>query len=71
MIRTAVAIAAALLVLFIAVPLAALYLHVAPEAAYPIARVKAAPNADGARAFVDFIMSSAGKAFLKARGFEK
>ena len=43
----------------------------APEAAYPIAALKSAPNADGARAFVAFITSPAGLAFLKARGFEE
>ena len=42
----------------------------APEAAYPIAAVKNAANGDGARAFVEFITSPAGWAFLKARGFE-
>jgi molybdate transport system substrate-binding protein len=44
---------------------------VAPEATYPIAVVKSAPNAAGARAFADFITSPAGLAFLKARGFEE
>jgi molybdate transport system substrate-binding protein len=44
---------------------------VAPEATYPIAAVKNAGNADGARAFIDFITSPAGSAFLKARGFEE
>jgi molybdate transport system substrate-binding protein len=44
---------------------------VAPEATYPIALVKSAPNAAGARAFADFITSAAGLAFLKARGFEE
>jgi len=43
----------------------------APEATYPIAAVKQASNADGAHAFVDFITSPAGSAFLKARGFEE
>jgi molybdate transport system substrate-binding protein len=43
---------------------------VAREATYPIAAVKAAANADGARAFVDFITSPAGWSHLKARGFE-
>jgi len=42
-----------------------------PEATYPIAVTKNAPNPDGARAFVDFITSPAGLAFLKARGFEE
>jgi molybdate transport system substrate-binding protein len=41
----------------------------APEAIYPIAPLKAAPNAAGARAFVAFILSPAGQAFLRARGF--
>lgn len=43
----------------------------APEAVYPIGVTKGAPNADGGRAFVDFITSPAGEAFLKARGFEE
>jgi molybdate transport system substrate-binding protein len=43
----------------------------APEVVYPIAAVKAAPNAEGARAFVDFVTSAAGKAFLQAHGFEE
>ncbi|MEA2719210.1 MAG: molybdate transport system substrate-binding protein [Candidatus Eremiobacteraeota bacterium] len=42
-----------------------------PEAVYPIAALKSAPNAEGARAFVTFITSPAGLAFLKARGFEE
>ncbi|HEY0380629.1 MAG TPA: molybdate ABC transporter substrate-binding protein [Candidatus Elarobacter sp.] len=42
-----------------------------PEATYPIAVAKNAPNADGARAFVEFITSPRGLAFLKARGFEE
>ena len=41
------------------------------RATYPIAAVKNAPNGAGARAFVDFIRSRAGLAFLKARGFEE
>jgi molybdate transport system substrate-binding protein len=41
----------------------------APEAIYPIAALKAAPNAAGARAFVAFVLSPAGQAFLRARGF--
>jgi len=41
----------------------------APEAIYPIAPLKGAPNAAGARAFVTFILSPAGQAFLRARGF--
>ena len=44
---------------------------VAPEATYPIAVMKEATNAGGARAFVDFITSPAGSAYLKARGFEE
>ena len=40
-----------------------------PDAIYPIATLKAAPNAAGARAFVAFVLSPAGQAFLKARGF--
>jgi molybdate transport system substrate-binding protein len=43
----------------------------APDATYPIGVPKNAPNADGGRAFVDFITSPAGLAFLKARGFEQ
>jgi molybdate transport system substrate-binding protein len=43
----------------------------APEAAYPIAVVSAAPNPAGAQAFVDFITSPAGMVFMKARGFEE
>lgn len=43
----------------------------APEAVYPIAVVSTAPNPAGATAFVDFITSPAGFAFLQARGFEK
>ena len=39
------------------------------EATYPIATVKSAPNPKGAQAFVDFVLSPAGQAFLKARGF--
>jgi molybdate transport system substrate-binding protein len=40
----------------------------APEATYPIAVLKSAPNADGARAFVAFVLHD-GQAFLKERGF--
>lgn len=40
----------------------------APDAVYPIAVLKAAPNAAGARAFVDFMLH-AGQSYLKARGF--
>jgi molybdate transport system substrate-binding protein len=43
----------------------------APEAVYPIAVTKNAANAEGGRAFVDFITSPAGRAFLRARGFEE
>jgi molybdate transport system substrate-binding protein len=43
----------------------------APDATYPIGVPKTAPNADGGRAFVEFITSPAGQAFLKARGFEE
>jgi molybdate transport system substrate-binding protein len=39
------------------------------EATYPIATVKSAANAKGAQAFIDFVLSPAGQAFLKARGF--
>ena len=42
---------------------------VAPDIEYPIATLTTAPNAKGAQAFVDFILSPAGQAFLKARGF--
>ncbi len=40
-----------------------------PDAIYPIAVLKNAANAAGARAFVDFIESAAGQGFLRARGF--
>jgi len=40
-----------------------------PDAVYPVAALKSAPNPAGARAFVDFVMSPAGQAFLNARGF--
>lgn len=43
----------------------------APEETYPIATVKASQNADGALAFVAFITSVEGKAYLKERGFEE
>jgi molybdate transport system substrate-binding protein len=43
----------------------------APEAVYPVAALKSAPNPQGARAFIAFITSPAGAAFLKARGFEE
>ncbi len=41
----------------------------APEAMYPIAIVKASKNASGAQAFIDFVLSPDGQAYLKARGF--
>ncbi len=41
-----------------------------PDAIYPIAALKNAPNAAGARAFVDFILSAEGQSFLRARGFQ-
>jgi molybdate transport system substrate-binding protein len=41
----------------------------APEAIYPIAPLKAAANAAGARAFVAFVLSPAGQAYLRARSF--
>ncbi|HEY0393248.1 MAG TPA: molybdate ABC transporter substrate-binding protein [Candidatus Elarobacter sp.] len=40
-----------------------------PAVIYPIAPLKAAPNPAGARAFVAFVSSAAGQAFLHARGF--
>jgi molybdate transport system substrate-binding protein len=42
---------------------------VAPDIEYPIAALKNAPNAKGAQAFVDYIISPEGQAFLKVRGF--
>jgi len=42
---------------------------VAPDIEYPIAALKAAPNPKGAQAFVDYVTSPEGQAFLKARGF--
>jgi molybdate transport system substrate-binding protein len=42
---------------------------VAPDIEYPIAALKNAPNAKGAQAFVDYIVSPEGQAFLKTRGF--
>jgi molybdate transport system substrate-binding protein len=42
---------------------------VAPAITYPIARLKNAPNPKGAQAFVHYILSAEGQAFLKARGF--
>ena len=44
-------------------------LGASPDATYPIAALKAAPNPAGARAFVDFVVSPAGQEFLRARGF--
>ena len=41
----------------------------APDIEYPIATLKAAPNAKGAQAFVDYILSPEGQSYLKARGF--
>ena len=41
---------------------------VAPDATYPIAVLKGAPNAAGAQSFVSFVLGD-GQAFLKARGF--
>jgi molybdate transport system substrate-binding protein len=40
-----------------------------PDIEYPIAALKSAPNAKAAQAFVDFVLSPEGQAFLKARGF--
>lgn len=42
---------------------------VAPDIEYPIAALKNAQNAKGARAFVDYVLSPEGRTFLKARGF--
>src|SRR5580698_4364004 len=42
---------------------------VAPDIEYPIATLKNAPNPKGAQAFVDYILSPDGQAFLKAQGF--
>jgi molybdate transport system substrate-binding protein len=42
---------------------------VAPDIEYPIVALKNAPNAKGAQAFVDYVVSAEGQAFLKARGF--
>ncbi len=41
----------------------------APDIEYPIATLKNAPDAKGAQAFVDYILSPDGQAFLKAQGF--
>ncbi|TCO49136.1 molybdate transport system substrate-binding protein [Kribbella antiqua] len=37
---------------------------------YPIATLTKAPNADGAKAFVDYVLSDQGKAVLTASGFD-
>jgi molybdate transport system substrate-binding protein len=37
---------------------------------YPIATLTKAPNADGAKAFVDYVLSDQGKAVLTAAGFD-
>jgi molybdate transport system substrate-binding protein len=47
-----------------------------PEAAdavnaYPIAVLKNAPNADGAKAFMDYVLSGKGEAVLTKAGFDK
>ena len=42
---------------------------ISPDAAYPIAVVKNATSASAAAAFVEFVLSSEGQSFLKARGF--
>jgi molybdate transport system substrate-binding protein len=42
---------------------------VAPDIQYPIAALANAPNSAGARAFVAYVLSPAGQAFLRARGF--
>ena len=42
---------------------------VAPDIAYPVAALKNASNPDGARAFVAYVLSAAGQASLRARGF--
>jgi molybdate transport system substrate-binding protein len=41
----------------------------APDIEYPIAALKGASNAKGARAFIDFVLSADGRRLLKARGF--
>ena len=38
-------------------------------AKYPIAMVKGAANADGAKAFIDYVLSPAGQATLQKWGF--
>lgn len=40
-----------------------------PDAVYPIAALKGAPNTAGARTFVEFMLSADGQRFLRARGF--
>jgi molybdate transport system substrate-binding protein len=42
---------------------------VAPDIEYPIATLKDASDAKSAQAFVDYVLSPDGQAFLKARGF--
>jgi molybdate transport system substrate-binding protein len=42
---------------------------VAPDIEYPIATLKNSTDAKGAQAFVDYVLSADGQAFLKARGF--
>jgi molybdate transport system substrate-binding protein len=41
----------------------------APDIEYPIDTLKNAPNPNGAQAFVDYILSPDGQAFLKTQGF--
>jgi len=38
---------------------------------YPLAVIREAPNAAGARAFADFIMSAGGQAIMARHGFGK
>ncbi len=40
----------------------------APEAVYPIAALKSAPNGAGAQAFIDFMLHD-GQQYLRGRGF--
>ncbi|HTW83488.1 MAG TPA: molybdate ABC transporter substrate-binding protein [Candidatus Sulfotelmatobacter sp.] len=40
-----------------------------PDAVYPIAALKAAPNPSGAKAFVAFVLAPEGQRFLHDRGF--
>jgi molybdate transport system substrate-binding protein len=42
---------------------------VAPDIEYPIATLKSSSDAKGAQAFMDYVLSADGQAFLKARGF--